>query len=298
MATSTTFSQTHSQTHSTTGEGKAPLGAAYDADAQAWFDAVEALSGSFDLSALNASYTESYTKQAWSDRITTLKATSGAWEAATEVIPLIGVTYHNSGGFRKLKDAGTATVTNSGFLSTDYVAAGTGAGLTGDGTSYLDSGYWFPNFTDDDLHLGTFFASNPSNVSNLNSIGAQNSIPGNAFTLGNNGTTSFRSNLPNTDAAINAGTLGASYLLGSRRGVDDAEAYVNGVSIGTDNTTASFSNSAIPLNLYLFARNLEGTGATGISSATLSGAHYGSGLTTPQAAAWSAFWNGIASDFA
>ena len=52
--------------------GVAASGSSYDTNAQAYFDAVETATGSFDLSSLNATYTEEYVKNAHNDLFTSL----------------------------------------------------------------------------------------------------------------------------------------------------------------------------------------------------------------------------------
>tara|TARA_E500000305_G_C3978469_1_gene215599 strand:+ start:109 stop:960 length:852 start_codon:yes stop_codon:yes gene_type:complete len=52
--------------------GVATSGSSYDTNAQAYFDAVETVTGSFDLSSLNATYTEEYVKNAHNDLFTSL----------------------------------------------------------------------------------------------------------------------------------------------------------------------------------------------------------------------------------
>ena len=95
-------------------------------------------------------------------------------------------------------------------------------------------------------------------------------------------TTALRISMPESDARM-TDTDGnhPSYIIGSRRGVNDAEAYLNGVSNITDAATASATNLA--LTHYLFAANSEGIGAAGFSEPTLTFAHIGSSYTDTDA---------------
>jgi hypothetical protein len=111
----------------------------YDADAIDYFARAEALGGSFDLTAVNAAYNELYVKSAISNFVAGCKS-DAIWTKITEFYLLSGVTF--SGVLAKLKHAGTAAITNTGpFVSGDYLAAGSGAGLKSNGsTKYLDTG--------------------------------------------------------------------------------------------------------------------------------------------------------------
>lgn len=112
--------------------------AGYDTDAIDYFTRAEALGGSFDLSGISGTYTDSYVKTAISDFVTGCK-TDSIWTKITEAYLLSGVTF--AGVLAKLKHAGTATLTNVNFVSGDYLAAGSGAGLKSNGTTkYLDTG--------------------------------------------------------------------------------------------------------------------------------------------------------------
>jgi hypothetical protein len=107
---------------------------AYDADALDYFSRAEALGGSFDQSGISATYSEAYVKTAISDMIVGLKA-DGVWSEIIELYLLTGVTF--GGLMAKVKHAGTATLTNTSnnFVAADYIAAGSGAGLKGNGSN-------------------------------------------------------------------------------------------------------------------------------------------------------------------
>lgn len=107
-------------------------GGGFDADAVAYFAAVEAAGGSFDLTGVSATYTTSYVKKAHSDLFAGLKA-DGLWTKVTELYLLSGKTY--AGMAVKAKGSGTLTLTN--FVSGDYVSAGSGAGLNSGGTKHF-----------------------------------------------------------------------------------------------------------------------------------------------------------------
>jgi len=123
----------------------------YDADAIDYFTRAEALGGSFDLTAVNAAYNELYVKTAISNFVAGCK-TDAIWTKITEAYLLSGVTF--SGVLAKLKHAGTASLTNVNFVNGDYLAAGTGAGVTSAATKQFTTGYSFGSILSS--HMGVY----------------------------------------------------------------------------------------------------------------------------------------------
>jgi hypothetical protein len=114
----------------------------YDTDAEDYFTRAEALdANAFDQTAIDPIYTAEYIKGKINKYVIDLKAV-GLWTKLTELYLLSGVTF--GAILAKLKYDTVATLTNSGFVAGDYVAVGSGGGLTGDGSSHLEAG-----FTDD-----------------------------------------------------------------------------------------------------------------------------------------------------
>jgi hypothetical protein len=113
---------------------KGRFGMVLDPDATNYFSHAEALGGSFDQSAINPTYSEAYVKNAISDMIVGLKA-DAVWDKLIELYLMAGVTF--DGLMAKVKHAGTATLTNTSnnFVAADYIAAGSGAGLKGNGSN-------------------------------------------------------------------------------------------------------------------------------------------------------------------
>ena len=106
------------------------------AASQAYFTAVETAGGSFDLTSINPTYTESYVKSVHNDYILSLK-TNGVWDKLTEMWLLCGKTF--DGITVKLK--GSGSITNVNFVTQDWTAAGSPLGLIGDGfTKELNGG--------------------------------------------------------------------------------------------------------------------------------------------------------------
>ena len=244
---------------------------AYDPDALDYFSRAEALGGSFDQSGINATYTEAYVKQAISNFIAGCK-TDAIWTKLTEVYLLGGVTF--GGLMAKLKHAGTATLTNTGpFVTGDYLASGSGAGLQGNGsTKFLRTSYNLPSSLTE-ISLSAYLAS-ADGSGGRGWIGAAVSADG-AFlgraVSGNNDTFQFCT-VTGSYADVPAGTRDG-FFIGSATSLTDRVLYRNGVSI------ASSSSSAAPTvteELCLFS--VRNTGVT-LSAARIAFAHIGTGLT-------------------
>jgi hypothetical protein len=250
------------------------VGVSYDPDALDYFARAEALGGSFDLTGINATYTEPYIKAAFNRLILGLKADS-VWNSLTELYMLSGVSF--GGLMAKLKYSSVATLTNVGpFVTGDYVAVGSGAGLKGNGTTkYLNT-----NFNDsaidgtgDNRAFSTYLTQVVGSAQSL--IGSLNSPL--AFQLVESLSSAAAFDLPVNDARINTGSNASNYRIGSRRGVNDTEAYINGVSVGVDTSTTTRLSTGN--NWYIF-----GNTSTASSSARIAAAHIGTGLTDTQAA--------------
>jgi hypothetical protein len=246
-----------------------------DPDALDYFSRAEALGGSFDQTAINALYTEAYMKSAISDCIAGLK-TDAAWDKIIELYIHGFVSF--AGLMAKVKHVGTETLTNNNFVSGDYLAAGSGAGLKGNasdkylGTSIND------NILNPDSKSISRYATEANTVSSAASIGIQVSELLQIAELSNNRVVI---QMPASSAAVDIPSISSrAFYIGSRRGVNDFEAYRNGVTAGTDTTTPSQSSQN--LEWYLFGRNQSGLSVP--TNARISAFHIGTGLTDTEAA--------------
>ena len=216
----------------------------YDTDAAAYFDAVETAGGSFDLSAIDGTYTESYVKTAHSDFYAGLK-TDGLWDKLTEFYLLVGKTFDGL----TVKGKGTGTLTNNNFVSGDLLAAGAGAGLTGDGTSkYIQTG----------LNADSGFVS---------SIGAYSTVANDISgrTISSEDTASYGVVL-NSSTALGIFYWDGSYIeghsvdstklnslgfvIGTSRSNSEQEIYINGSSANTSTDVRTTSSGAYEFFLY------------------------------------------------
>lgn len=258
---------------SVVGSDGAGGGASYDADALNYFTRAEALGGSFDLSGINGTYTEDYVKTAISNFIAGCK-TDSIWTKLTEVYLLSGVTF--GGLMAKLKHAGTATLTNANFVSGDYLAAGSGAGLAGNGTN---------------KSLGTSLASTGTPYSDLSysayliSMTSQNEFMG-VLSSGGGAGRVLVNWVAGGETYINIGDGNSRETLhGSDYG--SRKAYFLATSTGT--AGANFRNGG---NKYSFtSAAILGTGNWAVlrgpnnfGNSKLSFAHIGTGLTDTDAA--------------
>jgi hypothetical protein len=267
-------------------------GVSYDADAADYFSRAEALGGSFDLTAISGTYTESYVKTAISDYVAGCK-TDGIWTKLTEIYLLSGVTF--DGLMAKLKHAGTAAMTNTNFVTGDYAAAGSGAGLIGNGsTKMLDSGFNC-SLLNENNSAWSLYSRSLANTGNGGPLGAIVSTA--SFDP------RFGSHCPFTDRRIysdqyNSGTgrVSSAALLttdivglitASRVSSSSHVIYRNGGSIASN---ASSGGSLPNLTFRIF--NVHET-TIGFASYRASFASVGQGLTSGDAAALSTRTNAL-----
>jgi len=175
----------------------------------------------------------------------------------------------------------TKSLTNNNFVTGDYLGVGTGAGLTGDGsTKYLDTGLLDSSLSADDKSFGAYITSLPT-ITPSTMMGSRANTPsqlGSSFVFTGVGTQTTYA--PQPDCTINITEASAFHATVSRRGVNDVEAYANGSSVGTDTSTASATGLA--QEWFLFARNFNGS-PNSHSDPTLTFAHIGTGLTDTDA---------------
>lgn len=248
-----------------------------DSDAISYFDAVEAAGGSFDLTAIDPTYTISYVKEKHSDFYTGLKS-DGLWDKLTEFYFLAGKTFDGL----TVKGKGTGTLTNNNFVSGDWLAAGTGAGLAGDRSSkYLTGTIEDVNIGNgaDDRHFGSYLQN--LGTTNFSYITGANSNTEQWGILVNPINSSYRLMIPFDDADDNYAGILNGHAIGSRRSVNDVERYHDGVSVFNDTSTASAET--VPYNWPIFAFNENGT-IKYFSNAKISMIHFGTGLTDTDAA--------------
>jgi hypothetical protein len=246
----------------------------YDTDAQAYFEAVEAASGSFDLTGINATYTDTYVKQAHSEFYTGLK-TDGVWDKLTEFYLLAGKTFDGL----TVKGKGTGTLTNNNFVTGDWLAAGSGAGLTGNGSSkYLDTGLTRP--ASGDVGLSAYLTAANTDATSAFYIGA--GVGGADFTalgrVSSGLSDGFNDAGDSTGYTITTNASRDGFFIGTSRSVTDRELYRNASSIATD-TGAVTATADTTSALYVFSKS----GSSDESNATLTFAHIGTGLTDTEA---------------
>ena len=247
--------------------------AGFDPDASAYFTAVETAGGSFDLTGIDPTYTESYVKTAHSNFYAGLK-TDGVWDKLTEFYLLAGKTF----GGLTVKGKGTGSLTNNNFVTGDWLGAGSGAGLTGDGsTKYLDTGLLDSSLSANNRSFSAYSTNAGVTAGIVDTSGGyilrwNASVQDVYFpqTIGD-----F-----NASAYYNIGNPSSLHIF-SHRGLNDSEFYENGTSVASD--SASVSDITPPtLTWYLLAKNNNG-GAQFGDSATLTFAHVGTGLTDTEA---------------
>jgi hypothetical protein len=248
---------------------------ALDADALDYFSRAEALGGSFNQTGLNALYTEAYVKTAISNFVAGCK-TDSIWTKLIEVYLLTGVTF--GGLMAKLKHAGTATLTNNNFVSGDYLAVGSGAGLTDGASKRLTTGLTLPASHSMGLYLQTNDAT-----SNGRLMGSYGAAEGGARFQTNAAGINFFGGLAASGSVSTTGP-GLGMLIGNA--ANGAQSlYSNGSLVGT-NTQA---RAAVTTTFNLLSVN----GITGDTTCRQSFAFYGSVLDATEAASLSTRVNAL-----
>jgi hypothetical protein len=240
--------------------------ASFDTDALDYFSRAEALGGSFDQTAINALYTEAYCKTAISDCIAGLK-TDAVWSKITELYLMGFVTF--SGLMAKVKHAGTATLTNNGFVAGNYLAAGIGSGIKSSSLNWLGT-----SFLDAVSYNGSMSCYVRNAGVNQHPIGLLDVTL--VKSLRPNGSPGWFYWKEGPDQARFGSNQSSGYFVGSARAINDLQAYRNGVSTGfTTNAPDSVATG------YEFV-----IGRAGSSNFTgeIIAAHIGTGLTTGEVA--------------
>ena len=199
----------------------------------------------------------------------------GVWDKITEAYLMAGVTF---GGITvKLK--GSGTLTNNNFVTGDYTVTGSGAGLTGDGsTKYLDTGLTRP--AQGDVSYSAYVTVANTDATTCFYIGA--GAGGTNFSGVGRVSGGLADGFNDSgDATGYTSTVSASrngMFVGTSRTNSDRELYRNGSSIATNGTTAT-ATSDTTSDLEIF----KASGSGVVSDATLTFAHIGTGLTDTDA---------------
>ena len=247
---------------------------AYDADAVDYFSRAEALGGSFDQSGINANYTESYVKTAISDMIVGLKA-DAVWSEIIELYLMTAVTF--GGLMAKVKHAGTATLTNNlnNFVSADYIAAGAGAGLKGNGSSkYLTTTKTHAALGS----LGVYRTAKETSASAF--IGEADNVSANRFQMDSFGTGGATRYYYGSTVVVN-GNTDNGFLAVSRASSTSLRAYRNTVVAGSNGSSITPTANATS-SIALFAR-FQGVSIQNQSNLRMSFAYVAQPLNDTQA---------------
>jgi len=257
-----------------------------DADALTYIADNEAAGASFDLSGIDADLTESNVKTYHSDLFATLKGGSGGTlgtnpYAGTNVYTkidwaalLVGKTY-SAGALVIPMKSSVGNMTNNNFVSGDWLAAGTGAGLTGDGsTASIRSGYTVG--AGNDLSMSAYVTGIPIGTLRY-LLGKFNS--GSGFGVRVSGTGGAYQQLVHDSFPCSA-TKADGHILATTRSATDHELYENGSSASTSSSSLIITTSA---EVYIFRLDSGGNP----SDATIAFSHIGQGLTDTEAAALS-----------
>jgi hypothetical protein len=258
----------------------ATLAGQYDVDALNYFARAEALGGSFNLTSINATYTDTYVKTAFNDYVLGLKS-DNVWSKVTELYPLTGVSF--DGLMAKLKYDSVATLTNNNFVAGDLVAAGSGAGLVGDGsTKTLEANCNVNILPIGNRHLGVYITDYGA-IATKTLLGTN---PGGAYAnftaiakQGSGGIKNYLSGSP-VFQGNRVVPDDPAHIIASSESSTQIKAFSNGALVDTDTISAA---TLADVPLYVFSENRDGF-PKDFYDGRLSFVHIGLGLTDTEAA--------------
>ena len=255
-----------------------------DPDVVAWRSAVVANGGSVSGGAVAA--VNRFVRGCKSD---------GVWDLLLDVGLFAGVD-NLSAALVKLKTPSgvSRTLTNNNFVSADYTATGSAAGLVGNGSSkWLQTGFAqtaFPSATNH--HIGAYEVVAAASGNFAQFMGSETSNEVNTIALGNYGaitTKAFRTQASTN--VLSATNQAAGHFIGVRTA--DQFLYRNGSQVASRSPAGS-SSAMISTEIGIF-RNNGNSGST--TSARLSLYHMGASMTAAQVAAFSARVNTLMAAF-
>jgi hypothetical protein len=184
---------------------------------------------------------------------------------------------------------GNSTDTNANFVSADFVETGATGGLKGNGTNkYLDTGLASSSLASNfNLHE-SYSATSLENSGTsprvvIGAIGAGNfQLWGWNFDVGR---ISQIGSGGGSSPSVPSPASNESHLIGNRTSATNATIFSNGSIAGTNATSASATNFALPV--FVFATN-NGASPSSYTAARLRLYSVGLGFTNTQAAAFSA----------
>jgi hypothetical protein len=195
------------------------------------------------------------------------------WSKLTEFYLLVGKTFDGL----TVKGKGTGTLTNNNFVSGDLLAAGSGAGLAGDGsTKYLDTGLLPASNIHESGSIGFYRIDNTAPTVTETIMGARD---GSIVSYEQLTALRYSSTIVQNISDTYGSYSGMKTI--SRRSASDLETYDNGVPLGTSATVASSSTNNN--SYYIFCQHRLGT-PTFYSAPTLTFVHIGTSLTDTDAA--------------
>jgi len=249
----------------------------FDIDAVKYFKNIVANGGT--ISATSKAYVNKF--------VIGMKA-ANVWNNMYEIYPLMGDNL--AAAMVKLKYITTPFMTNHNFVSGDYVETGSGAGLTGDGsTKYIDTNQKILPNTSSNTSLGLYRnkIGTTSGGIDFGNYGTDGVHPATSLAFFirsfNNGTNSSLEG-PNYTSDSYVAVPGSYITERGSNGTAFTYIYSNGVYV----TFVTQSNGSVPFaNTYLMALDTYTTPPTtytptNFSNATLDFAFYGTALQATQ----------------
>lgn len=257
--------------------GQGSSGSAYDSEAQAYFNAIVANSGT--ISTASKGYINTFVLAAKSHSYWTKMYIFAPFVGDQLLAALVGF---------KPSAATTVTMTNGNFVSGDYSEA---TGLLGNGTTkYIDTGVLDTTATANSTHLMAYNRSSSSN-GGRHGVSAAGGIFEIYAPYSDSSFYSDQYDSANGRAKSNPMATPYGFLVGSRTASNSHHVYRNGSDITTAGSGTSGGTLA-GLNVYIFAVN-TGSGAGAWADCRLAAFSFGSGLTSSDVSNFSTDLNAL-----
>lgn len=182
---------------------------------------------------------------------------AGIWSKFIEVGPFAGANLNAAMVKLVYQPAAGSVLTNSSFVSGDYVETGANGGLLGDGTKHLNTNVQATTLPDNG-HLSFYLREDISSGGNKSLIGALDAsnqywmgalAPGSAVDLRYGALV----------AASAAGTLAKGFYTGVREAANSLTYYRDGASMVTTSAVTGTTKPAFPI----FAWGFDSSGSSG-----------------------------------
>ena len=184
------------------------------------------------------------------------------WTKLIEVGPFAGANLNAALVKLAYQVGGSGVLTNSNFVSGDYVETGSSAGLLGDGTKFLNTGVLADSLSAN-AHMSFYLREDIAQTGNRMLMGAL-SVSGHSWIGALVPATAADLRIGITTTATGGGAIVKGFYTGSRESSTSLSLYRDGALI---NTNASSTGAGRPaFSIYLWGHNSSGSATARINT--------------------------------